>query len=243
MAVLQGGKFGHGFAAAGATQAFAGRIDGIDKGSQFSVKRVAAAAVVGGTASKISGGKFANGAVTGAFSRAFNDEMHSGSRSCDGLIFQCNGMINQNIVDALAGFGDTISFGVTDYVRGLGGWNTHVDQGSSAYTAGVASGIVYSTVAGGAFGLRAAGTAGKGLEFSHWIPNRMGGARSLFNGNYVTTRTHALSDPFRYRFMPRSWKALNPMPSRFAQQWVRIPYVYKGAGAGAIYGGASAASR
>ena len=34
------------------------------------------AAVVGGTVSEVTGGKFANGAVTGAFSRAFNDEMH-----------------------------------------------------------------------------------------------------------------------------------------------------------------------
>lgn len=33
-----------------------------------------ASAVVGGTAAELSGGKFANGAITGAFSRAFNDE-------------------------------------------------------------------------------------------------------------------------------------------------------------------------
>jgi hypothetical protein len=40
------------------------------------IRRVVAAAVIGRTASAISGGKFSNGAVTGAFSRAFNDEMH-----------------------------------------------------------------------------------------------------------------------------------------------------------------------
>jgi murein DD-endopeptidase MepM/ murein hydrolase activator NlpD len=74
--VLGGGKFGHGFASAGFTQAVAPGIDGIDKGSRFSAGRVIAAATVGGTASVISGGKFANGAVTGAFSRAFNDESH-----------------------------------------------------------------------------------------------------------------------------------------------------------------------
>ncbi|WP_210998655.1 hypothetical protein [Pseudoalteromonas sp. MMG013] len=51
-------------------------INGIDKGSRLSVGRIAAAAVVGGTASKLSGGKFANGATTGAFSRMFNDEYH-----------------------------------------------------------------------------------------------------------------------------------------------------------------------
>ncbi|RUO49727.1 hypothetical protein [Pseudidiomarina donghaiensis] len=74
MNVLSGGKFGHGFAAAGVTQAFAPAIGKIDKGSRFSAGRVAAAAVVGGTASSLSGGKFANGAITGAFSRLFNDE-------------------------------------------------------------------------------------------------------------------------------------------------------------------------
>jgi len=87
MSVLQGGKFGHGFAAAGVTQAFSKAIDSIggkingaakaawsDAGNR--IRRVIAAAVVGGTASAVSGGKFANGAVTGAFSRAFNDEMH-----------------------------------------------------------------------------------------------------------------------------------------------------------------------
>lgn len=85
--VLSGGKFGHGFASAGFTQGFSGAIDkiggrigNITSGSYFDtvnrVKRVIAAAVVGGTASVITGGKFGNGAVTGAFSRAFNDEAH-----------------------------------------------------------------------------------------------------------------------------------------------------------------------
>jgi len=36
--------------------------------------RVASAAALGGAVSEVTGGKFANGAVTGAFSRAFNDE-------------------------------------------------------------------------------------------------------------------------------------------------------------------------
>src|SRR5690606_40062410 len=74
MNVLSGGKFGHEFAAAGVTQAFAPAIGKIDKGSRLSAGRVAAAAIVGGTASSLSGGKFANGAITGAFSRLFNDE-------------------------------------------------------------------------------------------------------------------------------------------------------------------------
>lgn len=68
----------------------------------------------------------------------------------------------------------------------------------------------------------------------------MGGPRSLFNGNYVSTAMHALSDPYRYRFMPRAWKAQNPMPSRLQQQMTRVPNVYKGAGAGGAYGAVGA---
>ena len=56
------------------TQAFSGQIDGLDINTAQSAQRVIAAAVVGGTTSVISGGKFGNGAVTGAFSRALNDE-------------------------------------------------------------------------------------------------------------------------------------------------------------------------
>jgi hypothetical protein len=68
------------------TQAFSGRIDRIS-GTGASGARVAAAAVVGGTASVLSGGKFANGALTGAFSRAFNDEIdHNSDASTDDLI-------------------------------------------------------------------------------------------------------------------------------------------------------------
>jgi|GEM_PF-4350769 len=80
MNTLQGGKFGHGFAAAGVAQFAAPGIDGIDSGNDFSTGRIALSAIAGGTASKLSGGKFANGAVTGAFSRMFNDEMHRQKR-------------------------------------------------------------------------------------------------------------------------------------------------------------------
>ncbi|MGE3729971.1 MAG: RHS repeat-associated core domain-containing protein [Lysobacterales bacterium] len=75
---LQGGKFGDGFAGAGVTQALSpaiGRVNSSNRG--FSPLRVAVAAMVGGTASAAGGGKFANGAVTAAFSRGYNDEFHN----------------------------------------------------------------------------------------------------------------------------------------------------------------------
>jgi hypothetical protein len=142
----------------------------------------------------------------------------------------------QGFVDFTAGFGDTLSLGLTQYVRNQADIGS-VDYGSGSYTAGEVAGFVHSMAFGGAAGARLAGTAGKGMEFSHWIPNRWGGPRSLLNGNFVTTAEHALSDPYRYRFMPRAWKALNPMPSMMVQQWNRIPWIWRGAAAGAAYGG------
>ncbi|RMH38464.1 MAG: hypothetical protein D6694_12335, partial [Gammaproteobacteria bacterium] len=50
-------------------------IDGIGEGKkEFAGVRIIAAAVVGGTTSVITGGKFANGAMTAAFARAYNAE-------------------------------------------------------------------------------------------------------------------------------------------------------------------------
>ena len=77
---LQGGRFVSGFLAAGATQAFSlsggfNRLGVSNSPEGFGgyAQNAAAAAVVGGTASVIGGGKFQNGAITGAFSRLFND--------------------------------------------------------------------------------------------------------------------------------------------------------------------------
>ncbi|MBY5922769.1 FG-GAP-like repeat-containing protein [Ferrimonas balearica] len=77
--VLQGGKFGHGFVAAGFVQGV-GQVGGdslfVDGATEIGdrVGNAVKAALIGGTASAISGGKFANGAVTGAFSRLLNDD-------------------------------------------------------------------------------------------------------------------------------------------------------------------------
>lgn len=95
MNTLQGGKFGHGFAAAGVAQFAAPGIDGIDAGNDFSTGRIALSAIAGGTASKLSGGKFANGAVTGAFSRMFNDELEKNKRK----IAEQSVKDNQNTID------------------------------------------------------------------------------------------------------------------------------------------------
>ncbi|GAB1056518.1 MAG: hypothetical protein WAqPseu_35210 [Shewanella algae] len=86
---LQGGSFGHGFIAAGVTASFKPMINDIGgDGSAnsaiargdvsglntYKIHRVVAAATIGGTSSAISGGKFTNGALTGAFIQMFNGE-------------------------------------------------------------------------------------------------------------------------------------------------------------------------
>ncbi|MPN40615.1 hypothetical protein SDC9_188153 [bioreactor metagenome] len=88
-------------------------------------------------------------------------------------------------------------------------------------------------------GAQAAGTAGRGLEFSHWVPSRARGPVSIWNGNYVPIATHALSDPLRHRFMSKAWKAENPTPNALWQQWTRVPNVYKGIGAATAVSGAA----
>jgi RHS repeat-associated protein len=77
MADLQGGKFAHGFAAAGLTKAFM-------KGAQIGINthqswyhvmgRTVIAGVIGGTISDVTGGKFANGAIMAAMAHALNAE-------------------------------------------------------------------------------------------------------------------------------------------------------------------------
>ncbi len=145
---------------------------------------------------------------------------------------------SQGTVDFTAGFGDTVSFGVTNWVRDKMEINSVVNKCSGAYSAGEWGGIAYGFVAGGISGWRAAGSRAAGKEFSHWIPNRMGGPRSKWNGNYVSPGRHYKHDP--YRFPPRSQRSGNKWPSPI-QQFDRIPNVYKGAAAGGIAASASVA--
>ena len=73
MSVLQGGKFGHGFASAGLTKLL--NVNNIVGGAAGkAVQRVTLAAIIGGTISRATGGKFANAAVTAALAQAVNGE-------------------------------------------------------------------------------------------------------------------------------------------------------------------------
>ncbi|KKO47553.1 hypothetical protein VT06_16395, partial [Arsukibacterium sp. MJ3] len=73
---LSGGKFGHGFFSAGFTKFSMGNAGFDYKNTSASAVagRVSIAAIIGGTASVISGGKFANGAQTAAMAQLLNAE-------------------------------------------------------------------------------------------------------------------------------------------------------------------------
>lgn len=73
-AELSGGKFGHGFFSAGVTKGLGGAFlpGGSDLSGGDIAKGTVVSMVIGGTASVISGGKFANGANTAAMQYLFN---------------------------------------------------------------------------------------------------------------------------------------------------------------------------
>ena len=94
---------------------------------------------------------------------------------------------------------------------------------------------------GGLIGL--AGKGMQGFEYSHFVPQRLlnlvGISRSwrpIYNGTYVPSMYHALTDLYRYRFVPRSIKGVIGAQSfipQGIQQILRIPPIFWGAGIGA----------
>jgi len=139
----------------------------------------------------------------------------------------------------VAGMGDNLTFGGTNWLRGKLGWNSQVNRCSIAYKGGEWAGTGLSLAIGVAGGVKAAGVKTLGKEFSHWLPDRLGGPVTILNGNYVSAARHYAHDPFRF---PIGWSRFGPKLNPVLQQWDRIPNVIKGAGAGTAYGLLSQAS-
>jgi len=147
------------------------------------------------------------------------------------------GDVSDTLLGEFKGAGSELSFGLYKpcYTSAL--------QRQGGYV-GVGLAMAGETLAG--YG--AAGKVVKGAtEYSHWIPARTlpGGRGSLLdkvtraarlNGNNVSRAEHALSDPWRYRFMPRAWKDANPLPNVFRQQLNRVPRFPLGMAAAAAGG-------
>jgi hypothetical protein len=148
----------------------------------------------------------------------------------------------QDVGNVAEAFTDALTFGSASRLNDALGAGQYVNRCGIGHKLGTAAGIVTTIALGGAMGAEAAeANAGEqGFEFSHWIPDRMGGPRILENGNWISIAEHAVNDPFRYRFMPAAWKALNPMNPAWLQQLNRIPFLLRGAAAGGAIGGAGA---
>ena len=108
--VLQGGKFGNGFATAGVAKLFSlGALElDLDSTGQF-----LSATIAGGTASKITGGKFANGATTAALAYAVNQAISQASEAGSAQQTQRS---QNGLGAALRGFGG----GVASVFKGTG---------------------------------------------------------------------------------------------------------------------------
>ena len=144
----------------------------------------------------------------------------------------------QEFVDFSAGMGDVILLGQGARLRRMLGIDGGIDRCSKAYGAGEWAGLGVSLVTGVVGGIKAAGTKAAGKEFSHWIPDRMGGPRSIWNGNWVTNWRHYKHDPFRYSQIKGEWKDWGPKWPAWLQQLDRIPNTYKGGAVGAGWGAA-----
>lgn len=157
-----------------------------------------ASALLGGTASKMSGGKFANGAATAAFASIVSEGVASANdggtqdvladndpyndwladappdgyydqyRSAE--LWMPGDLLPQGLVDFSAGFGDALSFGGTAAFRELLGDNVYVNFGSTEYAGGVVSGVAVHAVG---FRRGAELNIGKNVRLAPW-GNRTG---------------------------------------------------------------------
>jgi RHS repeat-associated protein len=162
----------------------------------------------------------------------------------------------QEAAEFAAGFGDTVSFGLTDQFRDATGLNAGLDKSSGAYGLGGKAGMAHSFAMGGAGAVRASGSfrssqwfrsqnktplhhpgvaGGKDFwERSHWIFPRRSSApdwlkNSALNIKWMRGSEHAMADPARYRFVKKWWKAQNPLPHPLVQFWNRTPGYVQGA--------------
>ena len=146
----------------------------------------------------------------------------------------------ENAAQFSMGMADNLSFGLNGVAREAMYGDDYSDKCSNAYKGGEWTGTGVSMLAGGAGGLKAAGSKAVGKEFSHWIPDRIlkkNGSkwlrnkfgRSRANGNYVSPRRHAQHDPKRMLRGDSGMDGKFPGPLR---QLDRIPNSIKGTAAG-----------
>lgn len=146
-----------------------------------------------------------------------------------------------------AGWGDTLTFGLTAKASQWMGVDSVVNRCSGWYNAGEVTGILHTTALSGWLGYaRNARLASlsrpdparvfvygrvrgvEKVEVSHWIPQRYRWVPKWFmdsplNTKYMWAAEHAKNDPFRRQFLPSRWKEANPAYPVWRQQLHRVP--------------------
>jgi hypothetical protein len=170
-----GGKFQDGFlsAAAGATAVHTGLYGAFKGPGPINVAgRTAIAGMIGGTASALGGGKFANGAYTAAFQHLLNNESGQprgawtkeqgiAELAKDGielnwferLMFKHEAIGNgmERTANALGGLGDGVSMGGAEWIskQVYGDEAVWADKSSAMYTTGYVGGVAITMVGTG----------------------------------------------------------------------------------------------
>ncbi len=148
ISMAQGGTFKSGFASGFTSSAFSVGT----KGHGGFVGRTAIMSIVGGTASKLGGGKFSNGAVSGAFVHMFNAEGLINKFSVTDLITAIGGglqVITGGIMIA-TGVGAPlgvalVTLGVNNFVSAETGTN-YIQNGLSSLTNGAVGAKTYAAL-------------------------------------------------------------------------------------------------
>ena len=143
-----------------------------------------------------------------------------------GFVYDNTGWVpDQSTVDMAAGFGDGVSFGITKLIREKAGIDGGVNICSANYAGANLIGSIWP-ISGGAGLISKSFVKKAGKEWSHWIPDRYIRPRSLtgknpnryykpwldkyfgwfvrsrLNGSFVSSKTHYLTDGFRW---PKGW--------------------------------------
>jgi hypothetical protein len=149
MAAAAGGSCRAGGMAAGFS-ALAGHIPGI------SGTKLVGRMLIGGVASKLGGGEFANGALSAAFEYLYNN-CSADMKSCFSKYELPE--IPAGVANAVVGFGDAVGLGIPRMIRNAYDIQGDIDTNSAAYRGGEAAALL----AGGAR-LAYAGAA-KGIKY------------------------------------------------------------------------------
>jgi|GEM_PF-899267 len=181
MSKYQGGKFSQGFSSMAFTQAvsLSGAFDSGffasngNENAAWRAKQAIGSGVVGGLGAIAGGGNskaFVYGAVQGAMSRFLNDNLHKDNQSSGCKNWGTNSCMSANasngeikdlpewVIEASAGFGDSISFGSTRLIREVLNISSPVAN-SSVYNGAMAVGGVYIAATGSGLLLRGSSQA------------------------------------------------------------------------------------